>query len=166
MPRGLMEDRVVAMSAILDKVLTKIDTLAPMSGTMTSPVDIALATKRDQIIDALNRGFAPGTIARMLADAEAPFAQESLRLGIVRIRDSVHAKAKSESRRRRDSVLAADAVAVAVSSESKRDADVKPVPVADAVPSRPQRDVVAESNVVPSRHASTVSSIAHLNSDV
>ena len=71
MPRGPMDDRVQALGAVLDRVLTKIDTLMPMTGTIKSPVDIALATKRDQIIEALNRGFAPGTIARMLADADA-----------------------------------------------------------------------------------------------
>ncbi|MDP9025747.1 MAG: hypothetical protein M3N13_10285 [Candidatus Eremiobacteraeota bacterium] len=157
-----MEDRVQVLSAVLDKVLTKIDALSPMSGTMTSPVDIALATKRDQILDALNRGFAPGTIARMLADADAPFAQESIRLGIVRIRDSAKASSKLESRSRRNIVL----VSNVVSPRRKRDADVSRIQVADAIASRPKRDAVAESDAVSSRRPSSVSSIAHLNSDV
>ena len=166
MPRGPMDDRVQALGAVLDKVLTKIDTLMPMTGTIKSPVDIALATKRDQIIEALNRGFAPGTIARMLADADAPFAQESLRLGIVRIRDSVKTSARSESRRRRDAVPVADVVSVAVSSRSQLDADEKPIQVAEALASRAKRDAIAEPDAVPSRAPSSVSSFAHLNSDV
>ena len=177
MPRGPMEDRVASLGAVLDVVLKRIDTMSPMSATSTSPVDVALAPKRDQIVDALERGFAPGTIARMLTTADAPFAQETLRLGIVRIRNSAKFSVRSESRRRRDVVTAADAF----TSRTQSDGDAKPLQILDRYASRPQRDSnveteailplpkpdeVAASAAVPSRRESSVSSIAHLNSDV
>lgn len=97
-----MEDRIADFGAVLDDVLDKVAMSPPFVSGRFSAVDIALATRRDKILDALAHGVPPGTLARKFVEANAPFAAESIRLGIVRIRDANAQPSKSASLRRRD----------------------------------------------------------------
>jgi hypothetical protein len=89
MPKGTTEQRVQRFSELLDHAFERIENQEPIKGIgKVSPVEVALAPKRDAILASLDRGYAPGTIARIIKESDeldSTFAQETIRLAILRI---------------------------------------------------------------------------------
>lgn len=88
MPKGPSEERVAVFNALLDPVFARISKESPTTASGVSPLEGALAPRRDEIVAALDRGYAAGTIARLLKEADeldATYSQEAIRLAILKV---------------------------------------------------------------------------------
>lgn len=136
-----MEERIAEFGVVLDDVLDRVAMSPPFVSGRVSAVDIALEPRRDKILDALARGVPPGTLARKFVEANAPFAAESIRLGILRLRDAHKKPSRSSSLRRRDETHSKSSPPDKSAIENRRDA--VPAPVNRASTEKPAGHPVA-----------------------